>query len=316
MQKLSLIDTHCDTAYELYHRKENIADNSCDISIKKAERYEKYAQFFAVWANKRLNDNDAYEEFLKITDYFNADLSLYSDKISAVRSFDDLKNAWDSNKIAAFLAVEDARILAGRIERLDELYNRGVRYLTLMWGGTSCIGGSHNTSGGLTDFGKEVVKKCFEKGILPDISHSNEKTSDDVISIAYEYHKPFIATHSNSYSVFPHTRNLRDRHLKSLTELGGIVGISLCPYHLKDMSDGKCGVDDIVRHIDRYMELGAENSLGLGCDLDGTSLPDGFGGVNDLYIIAEALSAHGYPDELIEKIFAKNYYMFIKNNLN
>ena len=64
MQKLSLIDTHCDTAYELYHRKENIADNSCDISIKKAERYEKYAQFFAVWANKRLNDNDAYEELI------------------------------------------------------------------------------------------------------------------------------------------------------------------------------------------------------------------------------------------------------------
>ena len=80
------------------------------------------------------------------------------------------------------------------------------------------------------------------------------------------------------------------------------------------MSDGKCTVDDVIRHIDGYLERGAENILGLGCDLDGTDLPEGFGGVGDLERIAEAMTERGYSDELIEKIFWKNNFEFIKRN--
>lgn len=313
-QMISLIDSHCDTAYELYHRNEGIRQNSCSIDLERAKKYKRYAQFFAIWANKSLDDDTAYESFLQISESFYRELENETKSIALVKSFDEMNSAFDRGKIAAFLAVEDARILGGKIERLDELYRRGVKYLTMTWGGSTCIGGSHDAQGGLTSFGREAVKRCFELGILPDISHSNEETADDIINIAYEYKKPFIATHSNSYSVYPHSRNLRDRHLSAAIELGGIVGISLCIYHLKDMSDGKSGVEYILRHIDRYMELGGENIVGLGCDLDGTDLPDGFFGVDDLTRIAEAMSARGYSDELVNKIFFENYYNFIKNN--
>ena len=75
-----------------------------------------------------------------------------------------------------------------------------------------------------------------------------------------------------------------------------------------------CPVCDVADHIERYLELGAENVLGLGCDLDGTDLPSGFGGVSDLYKIAEELSKRGISADVINKIFHENYYSFIKRN--
>lgn len=316
MNKLSLADTHCDTAYELFCRKESITQNSCHISLDRARCYEHYTQFFAIWANKRLNDDQAYDDYIRISDNFFDEVKKAENRISIVSGFDEMKQAHRDGKAAAFCAVEDARILGKKIERLEELKKRGVKYLTLMWGGTSCIGGSHNVKGGLTEFGKQVVHECFKNGITPDISHSNTETADDVANIAYMYHKPFIATHSNSYSIYPHSRNLHDEHLAAIIELGGTVGINLCPYHLCDISGGEtCNVENVIPHIERYLSLGAEDNICLGCDLDGSSLPDGFSGVDDLVKIAECMSNHGYSDELINKLFCNNLYRFIEKNM-
>ncbi len=315
MTSLSLIDTHCDTAFELYHRKQSILKNECHISLENAAKYENYTQFFAIWADKRKSDDECYADFLAISDNLQKEITENRSKVAFVKNFNDMNDAWLNGKRAAFLAVEDARILGGDLTRLDELRRRGVKYLTLMWGGETCIGASHDSEGGLTDFGREVVKKCFEYSILPDISHSNEQTASDVCSLALEAAKPFIASHSNSFELFSHTRNLRKKHLDAIIKLGGIVGVSLCPYHLRDMRDGKpCTADDVFAHIDSYMELGAQDVLGLGCDLDGTELPGGFDSITDLYKIADICLSHGYSEEIVEKIFYKNYYEFIKRN--
>ena len=311
----TLIDTHCDTAYELYCRNENIKTNTCHISIDKASIYNRYAQFFAIWSDKRKGNSDTYKDFLKISHNFKEEIATSSDHISLCTNFADMNKAWDNNKIAAFLAVEDARLLDGDIKRLDVLYSEGVRYLTLMWGGNTCIGASHDATGGLTDFGKDVVERCFDLGIIPDISHSNAQTTSDVIEIAYKRNKPIMASHSNCYSLYPHTRNLRDEHLKAIIELGGIVGISLCPYHLTDTKKESCNLSHIADHIEKYLELGGIDSLGFGCDLDGTSLPYGFSGVNDIITVADELIKRGISDNTIEKIMYKNYYDFIQKNL-
>ncbi len=313
--KLSLIDSHCDTAFELYHRQQSIRVNDCHISLDGAADYQSYAQFFAVWADRRKNDDDCYDDFLKISAKLADEINKNADSVALVRDAAGMNDAFRQGKRALFLAVEDARILGGRLERLDVLCSLGVKYLTLLWGGDTCIGASHDREGGLTEFGRKVVLRCFDLGILPDISHANERVTDEVCELAYTYGKPFIASHSNCYDQFAHTRNLRRRHLNSIMELGGIVGVSLCPYHLKDMSGAAvCTVDDVADHIERYLELGAANALGLGCDLDGTDLPHGFAGISDLYKIADTLSHRGIDDGTIEKIFYKNYQAFIESN--
>lgn len=312
---ISLFDTHCDTAFELYRRQENLQENTCHISLSNAGAYEKYVQLFAVWSDRRLDDQTCWEDFLKIADNFDRLIGIQSESIARVRTRTELDAVLAASKRAALLAVEDARLLAGDIDRLQVLYDKGVRCMTLLWGGETCIGGSHNTQSGLTDFGKKVARGCFELGIVPDISHASEQSVDDVIEIADKYNKPFIATHSNSYSAYAHTRNLRDRHLEALMRLGGIVGVSMCTSHLRDCSQQNAGIDDIVYHIDRYMELGAQDHLCFGCDFDGTDLPDGITHVGELCKVADALATRGYTTEQIEKIFWKNAYTFFQNQL-
>ena len=312
---LSLFDTHCDTAFELYRRQEGLRENTCHISLSHAQAYEKYVQLFAIWSDRRRDDQTCWEDFLKIADNFDRLIENESQSIVRVRTNAELRSALDASKRAAVLAVEDARLLAGDIERLQVLYAKGVRCMTLLWGGESCIGGSHNTESGLTDFGKQVTRSCFALGIVPDISHASEQSVNDVIEIANEYQKPFIATHSNSYSAYAHTRNLRDGHLAELMRLGGIVGVSMCPAHLRDCTQHPATADDVVRHIDRYMELGAEDHLCFGCDFDGTDLPDGISNVGNLYTVADLLISRGYTTEQIDKIFWKNAYSFFQNHL-
>jgi membrane dipeptidase len=330
MKKLSLIDKHCDTAFELYRKGMSLHDSSCHVSLKKAEDFENYTQFFAVWADRSRGDDECFEDFIKVSDNLFSEIAKNSDRIAHVRTYDEMTKAWEEGKCAAFLAVEDARILGGRIERMDTLAHRGVKYLTLLWGGETCIGASHDTEGSLTPFGIEVVKKCFEYGILPDVSHANERVTDQIIELAFSYNKPIIASHSDCYDVFPHSRNLRRQHIDAIKELGGSIGLNLCPWHIKkmllsgtpkpDFSNmdelvfAKCDIDDVMRHLEGYLELGGEDILGMGADLDGTSLPEGFSGVHSLYLIADEMSRRGYSDLLIEKIFWRNDLEFIKRN--
>jgi microsomal dipeptidase-like Zn-dependent dipeptidase len=154
---LSLFDTHCDTAFELYRRQEKLRDNTCHISLSHADQYEKYVQLFAIWSDRRLDDQTCWNDFLAIADNFDRLIALENDQITRIRSAAELEEAIAQSKRAAVLAVEDARLLAGDIERLPVLYDKGVRCMTLLWGGESCIGGSHNTETGLTDFGKLVT---------------------------------------------------------------------------------------------------------------------------------------------------------------
>ena len=190
-----------------------------------------------------------------------------------------------------------------------------MKYLTLLWGGDTCVGGSHNTKNGLTPYGKSLARRCFELGVIPDASHASEVSIDDLIPIAYEYGKPFIASHSNAYGLYGHTRNLRDRHFAVIKELGGIVGVSLCPEHLTNTSLRPATAEDVFAHIDYYLSLGGEDIIGFGADWDGTDLPTDFSGVQDLAKVAEIMAKHNYTEDLIHKIYWKNFYGFAMRNL-
>ena len=185
--------------------------------------------------------------------------------------------------------------------------------LTLNWYGETCIGGAHDTNIGLSDFGISVVKKCFDLGVIPDISHSSFKGAKMTLELAQEYQKPILATHSDSHCVNPHTRNLTYEDFIQISKLSGLVGINLCPEHLS--LSGTPSVVDVIRHIEHYLSLNGENTVAMGTDLDGTDLPDGFEGIQDIYKIADEMQKLNYSNELIEKIMYRNAFEFFKRNL-
>ena len=100
-----------------------------------------------------------------------------------------------------------------------------------------------------------------------------------------------------------------------IKELGGIVGVSLCPEHLTNTSLRPATAEDVFAHIDYYLSLGGEDIIGFGADWDGTDLPTDFSGVQDLTKVAEIMAKHNYTEDLIHKIYWKNFYGFAMRNL-
>lgn len=312
---MKYFDLHSDTAMSLLYSNASLLSNDGHVSLEKAECFEKYTQSFAFFALSRLKDEEAYEKFIEMSDRLDSEVQKNSDRAVIIKNSTEYKANEDNAKMMILPAVEDARILCGDLTRLAELKKRGVWYLTMLWGGNTIIGGSHNTDNGLTDFGKLAVRSCIEHGIIPDISHASEKSATDILAVAEELGSPVIATHSNSHTVYPHSRNLRDYHLKKLLSLGGIVGISLCDSHLADKDPKTTTTDDVIRHIEYYLENGCEDSLSIGADWDGTTLPSDMHDIRDTVKLREKLLARNYSEELLEKLFYKNAYNFYMKNL-
>ena len=309
---MKLFDLHCDTATRLLNEKQGLYENDFHVSISKSKYLENYAQLMAIWSHYKLSDSEAYSTFFKVVENLEKEVEINKNFVGLAKSSNDISLLLSQGKSPLILAVEDARILENDISRLDILHQLGVRALTLNWAGITCIGGAHDTSVGLTDFGTDVVKKCFEIGIIPDISHSSFEGASMALDLAEQHQKPIIASHSDSYSVNAHTRNLRDEDFLRIKNLGGLVGINLCTSHLS--SKENVDINDIMKHIEHYLSLGGENSIAMGCDLDGTDLPTGFSGVSDIYKIAEEMQKRNYCDSLINKILFENAHnFFIKN---
>lgn len=306
---MDYFDLHCDTPYELFHKKSRFSSGNTCITAEKAGYLRKYAQVFDIWSDNKLTDDEAYAAFFEIYDNFVRELS-ENPEFAFCRSAGDLAEAEKNGRRAAFLGAEGANLLGGEISRLDALYSCGVRFLTLTWKGESCIGGAHKTGVGLTDFGREVILRCGELGIVVDVSHGSDRLIEEAVGLCANEKIPAIATHSNSRACCGHSRNLTDALAKKIAGAGGIIGVSFCRSHLS--GEATVTADDVVRHILHYLDLGLEDGICLGGDLDGSSLPDDIGDITHLYKICECAEKSGIDGKILEKIFYGNARRFIE----
>lgn len=305
MKHLALADMHCDTPFELFSRSQSFLKNDLAVSAAKANRYRSFIQVAAVWSDKNLDNDAAYERSLNIIEYFKSDISSHTDASLWIDNLD--------SKMRFILSIEDARILNCDITRLYHLYELGIRLITPLWGGITCIGGAFDTNIGLTEFGKSVIDASVKLGIIPDISHASEKSAYDIFE-ACDNRSPIIASHSDAYSVFPHKRNLTDEQFKLVKDSGGVVGINLYTEHL-GCDSSRPAIDQVLAHIEHYLSLGGEDTVCFGCDFDGATTPLELSDISSLLTVAEKMSLLNYSDSLIEKIFYLNAENFIKKNI-
>jgi len=281
-------DLHCDTAFEMYRTKQAFDLNNLAVSLNKATAYSPYMQVMAFWSDANKSSNAAYAYTKKALRYWHK-------QISSVSAID----------FTPILAIEDARILDERLKRLKSLHRRGIRILTLLWKGESCIGGAYDTHIGLSRFGKEVVKLCWRLGILTDISHASFLSTDDIFLLANKQ-TPIIASHSDFYSVTPHPRNLTDEHFKEIMRHNGIVGVCLCAKHLGTDATKSNGICCLLRHIEHGLSLGGEDHLAFGCDFDGTETPADLSDISCMERIADAMLSLNYSENIVRKIYFEN----------
>lgn len=299
---LSLFDLHCDTLSRAYRNNLSLhSSNDLHISFNKCSVFSKYTQIMAIWTDDCLSDCEGFNQYLEIIKFAKNQEVIFTTNAEVVQDF------------SLFLSIEDLRIIENDLLRLDLLYKDGVRVITPVWKNTNVIGGAWNTSNGLSEFGKNAIRRMLELGIIPDLSHASEKTFYDILELCSKYNKIPIASHSNSYSVCKHKRNLTNEQISCLISLGSIVGISLAPEHLS--SNGVADIEDILMHIDAYLSMGGESTVCLGCDFDGvSSLPLGISDISSLEGLYYRMTDE-YGAKVTDKIFYANAHNFMKKNL-
>lgn len=317
---MNLIDLHCDTIWKLM-KKENssLMENEFSVDIKKMKQAGCAAQFFACFIFIREFDGQfdkGYEHALLMIERAKKEFEENRTQIALARNVEEFRKNQKEQKMSAFLTIEEGGVLAGKQERLSVLYEKGIRLMTLLWNEENSLGfpnskDRHIMSRGLKPFGKEIVKRMNELGMLIDVSHLSDGGFWDIMSLS---NRPVIASHSNARSLCNHPRNLTDEMIKALANQGGIAGINFYPSFLNGTA--KAGIQDIKRHILHMMNVGGEDFIAIGTDFDGFDDAEieitHLGEIEKLYF---ALKKQGITERQLDKIWSGNALRIIKESL-
>lgn len=312
---MKFIDLHCDTAGRIFYENLHLDKSICKIDIEKLKKGSCLGQVFAVFVDQKLNFNP-YDEFLKIYNKFMDELKENSSDIMLVRNLDELAAAESKNKIGAFLSIEEGEVIRGSVKKLHDVYQKGVRILTLTWNYKNKLGYPNYQfkykDKGLTEKGKEIVCECENLGIIPDASHLSDRGFYDLIDIC---NKPFLASHSNARAVTNHPRNLTDDMIKVLSSKGGVMGLNFCLDFLEDPEDSIARLEAIAAHAEHIKNVGGIDVLSIGSDFDGILNEVEIEDSSQFYKLYDILKKHNFTEREIEKVFYDNVKRVFRDTL-
>ena len=224
-----------------------------------------------------------------------------ADWIRQAYSAKEVRQNYEKGLMSGILTIEGPAGFGFDPALLDDLYKVGFRITTLGWNEKNVLTGSHKTSGGLTDLGKEFVREAQRVGMIVDVSHISDEGFWDIMKVT---EKPIIASPSNSRAVCTVSRTLTDDMFRALCETGGVAGFNQCAPFVGDKPD----LDTVCDHILHFLELDPDaDHIALGGDLDGCDeLPAGFDGVQSYPAMAEKLLERGVGEKLVHKIYWDN----------
>ncbi len=312
---IPVFDLHCDTALALLgenmSRKGSLRKNNYHIDLGRAGSLAGYAQCFACFTFPA----EHLPGGITVEDWFQRELAilleqvaLHSDLIRQARTAADVQKNLEQGKMSAIFTIEGPAGFGFDPGKLEELYKIGFRMTTLTWNEKNVLAGSHRTGGGLTDHGREYVKEAQRLGMIVDVSHISDEAFWDIMEMTQA---PVVASHSNSRTVCPVSRNLTDDMFLEICRTGGTAGLNQYVQFLGERAD----LDTACDHIFHFMELDPDgNHISLGGDLDGCEeLPEGFAGVQDYPKLAARLLQRGLDDKTIRKIFWSNALGIMNN---
>ena len=249
---MNYIDMHCDTLAKAAAQQKKTAGElrNTMVDAKRLHQCGAKAQFFAMFLQQKREENwsdpglayteknnlwytdaEIRKQMQDMYEVYQNTMETCSDIIAPAYNYEGLQCNWRQGKVSAFLTVENGCIVDGKMERIDKLYQMGVRLITLTWNDDNCFGHPHAKEAermqlGLTPFGRKAVTYMAERGILVDVSHLSDGGFYDVAELV---RGPFVASHSNCRELAPATRNLTDDMIRVLAEHGGVAGLNFYP---------------------------------------------------------------------------------------
>jgi membrane dipeptidase len=355
-----IVDGHVDLPYRLKVKnfrldKEYIgipiSTDEGDFDYERAKEGGLDAPFMSIYIPSSVAIEEAKGYADQLIDMINGIIKTHPEYFAAATSPQEIRNNFQKGLISLPFGMENGSPIGNDINNVDYFHSRGIRYITLTHSKVNQICDSSydptQTWGGLSPFGKKVVKRMNEKGIMVDVSHISDKAFYQVMELSKA---PVIASHSSCRKFTPgFQRNMSDDMIKLMGKKGGVIQInfgstfldgtlakrrdSLLTILNKELSlkglnledkEAKPIVDEfrknnpglysdvlmVANHIDHVVKLAGINHVGLGSDFDGVgdSLPVGLKDVSQYPNLVFELLKRGYSEDDIEKILYKNVF--------
>lgn len=362
-RKAVMVDTHNDLLTAVIEKKLQLDSDLKGKTHSDLNRFLQAGvdlQLFSVWCDGEKQKPFAWAN--REMDTLLAVAQRNPDKLLITDNLASMETAWKQGKLVALFGVEGGHMIENDLNKLDQLYAKGARYMTLTWNNSTSWASSawdetmqpeKLAQKGLTPFGKQVVQRMNQLGMLVDLSHVGVQTFWDAINTTT---KPVLVSHSNCHAICPVPRNLTDEQIKAIGKNGGVIHLNFysgfvdssfkqketafLQTHARELDSLKQTgmqqeyamsiltnkyadevynirptLDQLLNHLDHIVRLIGVDHVGMGSDFDGiTSAPKELNDVTDYPLITKALLERGYAKKDIEKILGKNFLRILKAN--
>jgi membrane dipeptidase len=342
------VDGHIDTL-------QRVVNENADLSLRQARGHVDLPRlreagmvvpFFALWVPMYYQGAEAVRRTLQMRDAMQSILDAHPDQIELATTAADARRIAGAGRIAAVLTLEGGHQIADDLSVLRVYHRLGVRSMTLThfrsndWVDSSTDQPRH---GGLTDFGRQVVREMNRLGMIVDVSHVSDKAFYDTLDVTT---RPVIASHSSCRVLSDVPRNMTDDMIRALARNGGVIAINFGAGFLsaKDaetlrqrigvlaatepaltgraldefaaadyvkefgqMFPASATLEDAVAHIDHAVKVAGIDHVGIGSDWDGiNAVPAGLEDVSKMPALTAALLRRGYGEGDVRKILGEN----------
>jgi membrane dipeptidase len=346
-----IVDGHCDTPYRLLRRNVHLEehDPEAQVDLRSLRESGITASFFAAYVPGYYVGRGPAAFAIRLIDLIKSEVARASDQLSLSTDSAGIREAKQRGGIAIMIGVEGGHAIEDSLDILRDLYQRGARYMTLThvntnnWCDSSGDAGRH---GGLTDFGRQVVRTMNDLGMIVDVSHISDKAFYNVIETT---RVPVVATHSSCRALCRHPRNMTDDMLRTLAKNGGVCMINFFSAFVNDevakvvmqaqkrargpASEGgseelpndtldwdlylkwfntlgcpTAKLEDVIDHIVHAVKVAGVDHVGIGSDFDGVpALPDNLQTASALPAVTARLLERGLSASDVEKILGGNF---------
>lgn len=351
LEQHPLIDGHNDLPWEIRTQREHPMDvEAYDLrnttpghtDLARLREGKIGAQFWSIYVPGEARDSGYARIQLEEFDIARRMIARYPELLVPAYSADDIEKAFRAGKVGSLLGMEGGHVIENSLGALRSYYELGARYLTLThnvtldWADAASDSARH---GGLTDFGRDVVREMNRLGMLVDLSHVSPGTMSDVLDVT---RAPVIFSHSSARALTDHVRNVPDSILRRLPANGGVVMVTFVPgfisteimdYEkaagefrstLRSIPDSaerrsswvqwreshprpQATIDDVADHIEHVRDVAGIDHVGIGSDFDGiTETPVGLEDVSTFPALFAELIDRGWSDEELVKLAGGN----------
>lgn len=347
-----VVDGHCDTPYRLLRHNVHLDehDTEAQADLRSLEASGITATFFASYVPPFYADRGAAQFAHRLIDIIHEEARRLPDRVTLCTDSAGIREAKQRGRIALMIGVEGGHAIEDSLDTLRGLYERGARYMTLTHVNTNnwCdSSGDAPRHGGLTDFGREVVRAMNDLGMIVDVSHISDAAFRHVIETT---RTPVVATHSSCRALCRHPRNMTDDMLRALARNGGVCMINFFSAFISDavaevimkaqkrpkkngdptggteeLPDDRTDwdtylewfqtlgcptveLDQVADHIFHAAKIAGIDHVGIGSDFDGVpALPNGLETAAGLPALTARLLERGMSEGDVEKVLGGNF---------